>query len=245
MDIWILLADTRQKLLKVWLTFTATFIALFLIMTLAGKFEGIIGLAWLWAFVIILPILALLYIGVAMNPQPSKVIKKASFQVLFYGAMAYLFLVLATLLGMQAWLSANSEESVLDYLQMSYLWILPFQVVLLVAIWILYFTKTKLLQPNEKILLEYAEKKADYAQRFGSLPQKTAFDALLKNDYPSVFELLKKNLTDNQDRNFSLILQGQYTNLTEKQGFNIIEPADAQREFNRITMALVDIIEKI
>jgi hypothetical protein len=189
--------------------------------------------------------LAVLFMGVTMNPQPSKVIRKATFQLVFYGALGYLLLTLATLLGLQAWLGSHTEGGIADYFQQSYLWLVPFQLMLLVGAWMLYFQKTKLFQPNEKILLEYAQKKADYAQRFGSLPQKQAFDFLLKNDYPALFQHLQKNLTDTNDRNSSIILQGQYTGITEKSGFDTVDPAEAQREINRITLALVDVFEKL
>jgi hypothetical protein len=247
MDIWILLADTRKKLLWLWMGFSVFIIGLFLFMTFVGKFEfeDVTTAAWIWVLGSLLPMLALLFIGVSMNPQPSKVIKKAAFQLVFYGALCYLLLVLVTLFGMQAWLVANTEGGISDYFQLSYTWLLPFQAILLVGAWILYFRKTILAQPNEKILLEYAQKKADYAQRYGNRPQQVAFDLLLKNDYPSVFEQLKSNLTDRDDKNTALILQGQYTELTEKSGFNTIEPAEAQRELNRITLALVDTFEKL
>jgi Effector-associated domain 11 len=245
MEIWILLADTRKKLLWAWLIFTAVFIGLVLFMTLTNRFEDIEGAAWLWALSSVLPMLAMLYGGVVMNPQPSKVIKKAYFQVIFYGAIAYLLLVLMTLFGLPMWLNNHPEGSVLDYFKQSYLWLIPFQIVLLVATWILYFQKTKLDRPNKKILLEYAQKKADYANRFGSLAQKRGFGSLLENDYPSVFESLEKNLTDKDDRNTALILSGQYTDLTEQRNLDTIEPAEAQRELNRITLVLVELIEKM
>jgi hypothetical protein len=245
MDIWILLADTRKKLLWLWLVFTAIIIGLVLFMTLVDKFDMATFAAWIWALSSILPMLTLLVYGVVMNPQPSKVIKKATFQLVFYGALGYLLLTLATLLGLQAWLGSHTEGGIADYFRQSYLWLVPFQLLLLVGAWILYFQKTKLFQPNEKILLEYAQKKADYAQRFGSLPQKQAFDLLLKNDYPSVFDHLKKNLIDRDDQNITIVLQGQYTGITEKSGFDTVEPAEAQREINRITLALVDVFEKL
>jgi hypothetical protein len=245
MEIWILLADTRKKLLNVWMIFAAFILGLFLLMTFVGKFEDIEGRSWLWLLTQLLPMLTLLFIGVTLNPQPSKVIKKTYFQTVFYGAIAYLLLVLMTLMGMQLWLLSNTEGSILDYFQLSCFWLLPFQAVLLVTVYILYFQNTKLLQANEKILLAYAQKKAEHANRFGSLVQKQAFDHLLKNDYSSVFDLLEKNLTDKDDRNMSVVIKGQFSELNRQTGFGTLEPAEAQRVLNRITLALIEMIEKV
>ena len=247
-NIWILLADTRKKLLWLWVVFTAIIISLFLFMTINNAFEGVVGTAWTWAFVCLLPMLALLFMGVVLNPQPSKVIKKATFNLVFYGALGYLLLVLATFIGLRAWLNAQTEEGIGmdDYFKLSYFWLLPFQLLLLVGAWFLYFAKTKLLKPNEKILLEYAQKKADYARRFGSLSQQKAFDLLVQNDMLSLFELMKTEFSSkNDERNAVIMLQGNYTRVKETTDFDAEDPAVLQRELNRISLALIDYIEQI
>ena len=244
-NMWILLADTRKKLLWLWVGFTAVIIALFLFMTLQNTFEGVIMTAWTWAFVSLLPMLSLLFMGVIQNPQPSKVIKKSAFRLVYYGALGYLLLTLATLLGLQAWLDAHTEGGIGDYFKQSYLWLLPFQILLLVGAWFLYFQKTKLLQPNEKILLAYAQKKAEYAQRFGNLVQQEAFDLLIQNKMPALFELVTKQLIGKDEQNDVLLLQSNYSRIKETNDFDTEDPAVLQRELNRISLALIDFIEQL
>ena len=244
-NIWILLADTRKKLLWLWLIFTVVIISLFLFMTVANTFENVEMAAWLWAFICLLPMLALLFFGVVRNPQPSKVIKRSTFQLVFYGALGYLILTLATLLALQAWLDAHTEGGIGDYFKQSYLWLLPFQALLLYGAWVLYFQKTQLLQANEKILLEYAQKKAQYAHRFGSLAQQEAFDLLVKNKMPALFELLKLQLPTYEEDNEVVLLESTYNRINETHNFDTEDPAVLQRELNRISLALIDIVELI
>ena len=244
-NLWILLADTRKKLLWLWLIFTGIIIALFLFMTIVNTFEGVEITAWIWAFISLMPMLAMLFIGVFRNPNPSKVIKKSVFYLVFYGALGYLILTLATLLGLQAWLDAHTEGGIGDYFKQSYLWLLPFQILLLGGAWVLYFQKTKLIQPDEKILLEYAQKKAEYAQRFGNLAQQEAFDLLIDNKMPALFELMTLQLKGKPEQNDIVLLQGTYTRIKETHNYDTEDPAVLQRELNRISMALIDIIENL
>ncbi|MCB0545513.1 MAG: hypothetical protein KDC70_18445, partial [Saprospiraceae bacterium] len=60
----VLLADTRKKLLWLWLGFTAFIMLLFFLQTLAGKYEDIESKAWGWVFAHLLPTLLLLFAAV-------------------------------------------------------------------------------------------------------------------------------------------------------------------------------------
>lgn len=244
-NIWILLADTRKKLLWLWLIFTAIILVFFLFMTVVNTFEGVEIAAWLWAFISLFPMLAFLFIGVAQNPNPSKVIKKTTFFVIFWGALVYLLFLLSVFLGLQAWLDAHTEGSISDYFNKSYWVLLPFQILLLWGVWILYFEKTKLIQPNEKILLGYAQKKAEYAKRFGSLTQQDAFDLLLKNKMPALFELLRLQLKSKAEQNDVILLENTYNRIKQTHDLDTEDPAVLQRELNRISKGLIDIIETI
>ena len=244
-NMWVLLADTRKKILWLWVVFTALIIGLFLFMTIENTFEGVVLSAWTWVFVCLLPMLALLFMGVVLNPQPSKVIKKSAFRLVYYGALGYLLLVLATFIGLRAWLDTHPTEGTSDYFKQSYLWLLPFQILLLVGAWFLYFAKTQLLKPNEKILLEYGQKKAEYAQRFGNLTQQKAFDLLIKNDYDTLFGYLDTTLVSESDKTMLILLQNRYSQVQNDKNYNIGEPEQLQRELNKITLALIDTVEQI
>lgn len=244
-NIWILLADTRKKLLWLWIAFAGLIFALFLFMTVVNTFEDVEVVAWVWALGNLLLPLALLFIGVILNPHPSKVVKKSTFWLIYYSALSYLLLILITLIGMQAWLDSHTDQGIAAYFQQSYLWILPFQTLLLLGIWVLYFQNRRPIQADEKIVLGYAQKKAEYAHRFSNVKQQTAFDYLVQNDFTNLFEFLKTAFNGDSDQKEVILLQAQYNKMQETIAFNTDDPATVRRELNRVSMALIDIIEKL
>jgi hypothetical protein len=149
---FVLLADTRKKLLWLWLIFTAIIILLFLIQTISGKFEDILGTAWLWVFVNLLPSLLLLFVAVLLNKNPSKVLLVNTFRAVYISASAYLLLLLVTLLALPF---ATINNSIEGYLKDAYLWLMPFQLILITVFSLLYFRKENLLRPNAAIMQEY------------------------------------------------------------------------------------------
>jgi hypothetical protein len=237
---FVLLADTRKKLLWLWLIFTAIIILLFLIQTISGKFEDILGTAWLWVFVNLLPSLLLLFVAVLLNKNPSKVLLVNTFRAVYISASAYLLLLLVTLLALPF---ATINNSIEGYLKDAYLWLMPFQLILITVFSLLYFRKENLLRPNAAIMQEYVSKKAEFAKRTGNNNQIDAFNALINNALDAVLMLLKDNLKDN--KNDIIVLQSQYTNWQKERDLNLTPPDDLQRELNRLTMAIVNYIEEL
>jgi hypothetical protein len=236
----VLLADTRKKLLWLWLIFTAIIILLFLIQSITGKFEDIISTTWLWVFVNLLPSLLVLFVAVLLNKNPSKVLLVNTFRAVYASAWAYLLLLLVTLLALPF---ATVNNSIEGYLNQAYLWLIPFQLILIALFILLYFRKENLLRPNAAIMQEYVNKKAEFAKRTGNNNQINAFNALINNDLNAVLILLKNNLKDN--KNEIIILQSQYANWQEKRDLNLIQPADLQIELNVLTKAIVNYIEEL
>jgi hypothetical protein len=236
----VLLADTRKKLLWLWLIFTAVIILLFLIQSITGKFEDIISTAWLWVFINLLPSLLLLFVAVLLNKNPSKVLLVNTFRAVYSSAWAYLLLLLVTLLALPF---ATINNSIEGYLNQAYLWLMPFQLILIALFSLLYFRKENLLRPNAAIMQEYVNKKAEFAKRTGNNNQINAFNALINNDLNAVLILLKNNLKDN--KNDIIILQSQYTNWQKERDLNLTQSDDLQRALNRLTMAIINYIEEL
>lgn len=245
--IWILLADTRKKLLWLWLAFTTLILAILFLMTLNGKLVEAEGATWSWASICLLPMLSLLFIGVARNAHPSKAIKKAHFWLIYALAFGYLISTLFTLLGLQGWLMSHTEEGdgISRYFSETYLWLMPFEILLLIGAGFLYFQKTPLFQPNEKILMGYAQKKAEYAQRFGNKNQLKGFDLLIKNDFEQLFSFLTDTITDKSEQTLNATLQSRYSFVKQHKDFNTADPKELQIELNKITMGLIDVIEEL
>lgn len=237
----ILLSDTRKKLLWLWIGFTAVLIALVFVQTIAGKFDGIEATAWVWAFAHILPSLGLLFVAVLMNKNPSKVLVRATFRAVYAGTLAYLLLLTFTLLALPF---ATLNWSIEEYFAKSYTWLMPFQAILLLSFSFLYFRKEPLFRPNAAIMQEYVAKKAEFAQRSGHVSQVQAFGLLISDGgLGAVFEHLRERLKT--DTNEVLVLQGQYANWQKQRDLNLLPPDALQRELNRMTMAVIDYVEKL
>lgn len=237
----VLLADTRKKLLWLWLGFTAVLILLVFVQTLAGKFEGIEGIAWVWAFVNLLPALLLLFAAVLLNKNPSKVLMRATFRTVYAGALAYLLLLTLTLFVLPI---ATANWSIEEYLAKSHLWLLPFQAVLLLAFAALYFRKEPFFRPNAAIMQEYVSKKAEFAHRAGNASQMEAFALLISDDgVGATLQHLRSHLKT--EMNDIVVLQGQYVEWAKQRDLELLPPDALQRELNRLTMTTVGYVEKL
>lgn len=237
----ILLADTRKKLLWLWLGFTAVLVLLIFVQTLSGKFEDIEGQAWGWVFVNLLPALLLLFAAVLLNKNPSKVLMRATFRAVYFGALAYLLLVTVTLFAMPV---ATVNWSIEEYLAKSYTWLLPFQAFLLLAFAALYFRKEPLFRPNAAIMQQYVSKKAEFAQRTGNVSQVQAFELLIGDGgLGATLEHLRTNLKS--EENAVILLQSQHAEWQKQRDLNLLPPDALQRELNRLTMAAVGFVEKL
>ncbi len=237
----ILLADTRKKLLLLWLGFTAALVLLIFVQTLTGKMEGIEGVAWSWVFANLLPALLLLFAAVLLNKNPSKVLMRATFRAVYAGALAYLLLLTLTLFVLPV---ATANWSIEEYLMKSYTWLLPFQAVLLLAFTVMYFRKEPLLRPDPDIMQQYVSKKAEFAQRSGNVSRVEAFNLLISdNGVGATLNYLRDQIPAAE--NDIVVLQGQYTEWTKQRDLNLMPPDALQRELNRLTMATVGYVEKL
>jgi hypothetical protein len=237
----VLLADTRKKLLWLWLGFTAVLVLLIFVQTLTGKFEGIEGKAWAWIFANLLPAFLLLFAAVLLNKNPSKVLLRATFRAVYFGSLAYLLLLTLTLFALPM---ATANWSIEEYLAKSCTWLVPFQVILLLAFAALYFRKEPLFRPNAAIIQQYVAKKAEFAQRTGNASQVQAFELLIGDGgLGATLEHLSKHLKT--EENAIILLQSQHAEWGKQHDLNLLPPDALQRELNRMTMAVVGFVEKL
>lgn len=237
----ILLADTRKKLLWLWLGFTAVLVLLIFVQTLTGKFEAIEGTAWVWVFANLLPALLLLFAAVLLNKNPSKVLLRATFRAVYFGALTYLLLLTLTLFALPV---ATANWSIEAYLAKSYTWLLPFQAILLLAFTALYFRKEPLFRPNAAIMQQYVSKKSEFAQRNGNVLQVQAFELLIgEGGLGATLEHLRSHLKTEETA--IILLQNQHAEWQKQRDLNLLPPDVLQRELNRMTMAAVGFVEKL
>jgi hypothetical protein len=237
----ILLEDTRRKLLWLWLAGAVLAGLLTFVRTQTGMYEDMEAVAWSWYFTHILPTLLLLFVAVIGNRNPSKVVRRSTFFLLYAGGLSYLLLVALTLFGRPDTIQGQSME---DYLRLSYSWLLPFQALLLALFGIFYFRKEPFFQPNAAIVQAYVGKKTEYAHRHGSLLQIQAFDTLIQPDgLARTLAMLAES--PGTQKNDLILLQSQYANWTKGRDLNLAAPDQLQRELNRMTLAVIDIIENL
>lgn len=232
----ILLAETRKKLLGLWIGFSAAIALLVLAQTVAARYETIEGLAWAWTAVVLLPTLLLLFSAVLLHKNPSKVLLYSSFRAVYAGTMGYGMFIAVTLLSIPLALRQFSME---QYLRVSLLWLLPFQVLLLVILWLMYFRKEQLILPNARLMQEYVSKKSEFALKNGTPAQIQAFQLLIQEDGAGKTLAFLRNGTNAND---VILLQGRYARWREQRDLNLQAPDALQRELNNITMAVVDLI---
>lgn len=240
------LKNIRRKLLFLWVGFSIPVLLLVFAQTISGKFDGIIGAAWGWVAVNLLPILVLLFMGAVQNKHGSKVIQQFIFRIILVFSVIYLLLLLITQLGLSA---GTGDQSIYDYFMQSYMWLVPFQILLLLVFTSLFYRKQAIFQPNEKIIKNHFKEKAQAARDQNNVFRQEAFDKLIAGDFDGLFEQLKshtKEVVEDSDKyNETVLLQSQYNEWKKNTEMNLIDTKDAQITLNRISMAVVELIDEL
>ena len=242
----VLLKNIRKKLLVLWAGFSIPVLLLVFTQTIMGKFGEIVGEIWIWVAVNLLPVLALLFIGVIQNKHGDKVIQRFVFRIILGFSILYLILLLMTQLGLSA---RSVEQSIHSYFMQSYKWLVPFQLLLISVFTLLFYRKQTVFQPSEQIIKNHFKEKAKSADSQNNAFQKEAFDKLIDRNFVGLFEQIKlhtKETIDDSDKfNETILLQGQYNQWKKDTDMNLIDTKDAQITINRISMALVNLIDEL
>jgi Effector-associated domain 11 len=89
-------------------------------------------------------------------------------------------------------------------------------------------------------------KEMNQAAAKNNIAQQQAFELLVANDYPGLFELLnQKGINGSEAGNQTLMLQTQYNDWVNKTSLGLLEEKDAQLTINRITLALIRLINNL
>ena len=240
------LKNIRKKLLYLWVGFSIPILLLVFVQTITGKIDGIEGAVWAWVAVNLLPGLALLFVGAIQNIHGDKVVQRFIFRIILTFSFIYLMLLLMTQLGMSAGIG---DQSIQEYFIQSYNWLVPFQFLLLSVFTLLFYRKQTVFQPSEQIIKNHFKEKAKSADNQNNAFQKEAFDKLIERDFLGLFEQIKlhaKETIDDSDKfNETILLQSQYNEWKKNTEMNLIDTKDAQITINRISMALVNLIDEL
>jgi hypothetical protein len=240
----LLLSEIRKKLLWTWLLLAAPVLLLLTVQELNGVFTGAEGAPWLWASLNLLPGFGLLLLAAVLNLNAGKHIWQPVFRVIWVLTAAYLLWVLLTALGMRA---RPEAQPLMDYFRQAWYRPAVFSVVLLAVFGLLFFRTETTFMPNEKIMGEHAAQALAKAKSASNLPRAQALELFVAGNYADLFAALNqyfagKGGTFVQDL---VLLQNQYNENRRQLDLGVADPKAAQRELNRIALALLNVIEKM
>lgn len=242
---WKLLSETRRACLRAMLIGAALVLLMVFAQTVGGILADIVAQGWTWALLVLLPALLCLWASAMLNRYPAKIIHPNAHQSLVLGTWAYLLFILLTLLAEP--FATRETLSIVDYLAQSLWWLLPMQALLVLGYWIVFYRKDLIFKPNEQIILDFAAKKAAEWKDKGHLLREQCFELMAANDLAGVFAKMKETFekTGGDDFKTALLLQGQFSSLSKEREMNMVDPAKAQIELNRIGMAVLNLVEKL
>lgn len=242
---WKLLSETRRACLLAVLLGSAAVLLLVFAQTIGGKLSDVVAEGWAWALLVLLPALLSLWASAMLNRYPAKIIHPTAHQSLVLGSWAYILFTLLTLLAEP--FATREKLSILGYLAQSLYWLLPMEALLLVGYWLVFYRKDLIFKPDERIILDFAAKKAAEWKDKGHLLREQCFELVAANDLPDAFAKMRETFgkTGGDDLKETILLQGQFTALEQARALNVADPAKAQIDLNRIGMSVLNLVEKM
>ena len=235
---WIPLSRTLRSCILIWIVTTVLVILLVLAQTLTGKLGEAAPTVWLWTALLLLPGLGLLLSGSVLNRHAGKLAPPAPNLLLKALTVLYMLLILLTLFFM-----LQNDHGLIVYFRESYWWLAPLKILLLIAFWLAFWRKEQLFQPDQRVILELAGARMKAAQAEGDRLRSVLFEAIAAGDMQKAFETMKQSRAPDDRVHADLaVLQGEFFQLNRNRDLNLIAPAEAQRQLNRITVALINII---
>lgn len=235
----IILAHKQYRLLRSWTILSAIIVLIIFLQTMLGRFAGEPLPAWVWVMLSLLPATLVIYTGIYLGKNGTKVVHQSTFQWIYFTAILYLLLVLGTLLALP-FAIINNDFTLPGYFQTSYAWLLPFQGVLILALSLLFFRK-------EGMPLEDTASPAVVATENLALPEaikKNCRQHIAKNEIAEAFQQIEEHFKQEEKAlpEAFVVLERRYNDVMNEKKVDTIEPQAAQRELNRIAIALLQML---
>lgn len=238
---WTLLSNSRKKCLATWTTGFGFLLVLMIVQTVTGKLGEDAAMAWGWFFVNALPGLVLLLASLFGNRRPQKILPDGAHRALLAAAFCFTVATVVTLLVEP--FAQFSGVGLGDWLRRSLLWLGPLNGLVLAAFWLVFLKKEAVFLPNEKIVLDFAVRKAaDWAGSDRLSFQKKAIGFITKGELGAAFESLGEHFGQRLSSDI-VLLQGQHATLVRDRDLGLVDPETAQRQLNRLTIGLIDLLE--
>lgn len=249
MTTWSLASEVRNRLLVWWQSACLAFMLLLLVQTIVGKYEQIESQVWQWAAISLLPGLVLLYLGTLLHHSPAKLIPPAVRNAIYSVNIGYLVIVLITLLLQKRGLDMQQQYEGLDvYFERSYVWLLPLNGLVTFTLVTLMLVRKSLFLPDNKAISALAQRKLAQINNDASFLRKPCFELIAGGNLEGAFNLLSDHFNSNpssQNAQDFLVLSNEFYSIRREATLNTIDPAYAQRQLNRIAVALLNTADAI
>ncbi|MEO6039710.1 MAG: hypothetical protein ABIQ93_14955, partial [Saprospiraceae bacterium] len=90
MNTWLLLSESRSRILRIWNVYTGLVLFFVLAQTVMGKLAGIEGWVWLWFTATLIPGLSILNANAWLNKSPAKILHPGAHRAMLAAAFGYL-----------------------------------------------------------------------------------------------------------------------------------------------------------
>lgn len=238
-----IIGEFRRKLQKSWIVLGSIIILMLLLQTILGKYNGMIVDIWMWALLLVFPAWILLVLSGWWNKFPARLITKTASLSFTWLNIGYLVMLLLTIFLSQAAIN-QGEWSLQQYFQKSFLWLTPFNILLIIGMVILLYRKEMRKRPNAAIIESVAKERAQIAAKNKYIIEQQCLELMAQGELKQALNLLQEH-SDQGSRNQVIMLRSQHTALVRELDLNLIDVEEGQIRLNKLTMAILNMSEEL
>lgn len=240
---WKRLSYTLSKTINAWIPAWSLTFLLSVFQSISGRLNGIELQIWGLLSLLFFPGFLIVFYTFIRSRNIVKIIPPQVHRTIIASTLVYSIVVLASLLA-EGWATA-AELSIIDYRKKSMLWLLPLEIILLIAYGLIFIGEPKFLVPDEESLIQLANEEAvNWLERKNEVKEK-CFRQIAGGDISEAFSTLEEHFKqfDIGDLNQLTLLQSQYAENQKNWQLNLASPDELQRQRNKITLALMNLIQ--
>ncbi|MCG8329380.1 MAG: hypothetical protein MI974_16915 [Chitinophagales bacterium] len=240
---WKRLSFTLSKTINAWIPAWSLTFLLSIFQTISGRLNGIELQVWGLLSLLFFPGFLVAFYAFMRSRNVIKIIPPQVHRTIIVSTLVYGIVVLASLL-LEGWATAG-EISIIEYRKKSMLWLLPLEIILLIAYSLIFIGDPKLLIPDENRLVQLANEEAvNWLERKNEVKEK-CFRQIAEGELSEAFSTLEEHYKqfDIGNLNQLTLLQSQYAENKKNMHLNLVHPDELQRQQNKITLALMNLIQ--
>lgn len=240
---FILYSEASYKLLCLWVPVFLLLGIFIQIQSSTGLIEGIEMKVWLWFFVAFSPFFFLLFAGFGIKKQSGKTLPFSVYRSQFWGTTFYLLLILLVFLFSRKSIDANDFG--LDIYYKKSLWILlPFNFILtFIFISSLFFND----ELSGQEVFNMANEKIQISRKAHLVHRETCLNNISEGDISAALKETTNWFRKSGKRSYEdvILLEGRFNQLQQEINRNTISVQEAEIRRNKISVALIELIQKI